>query len=84
MPAAPLLLDSSPVAGVISVCQALSKIGFIYFWMIGRSCNILIVKNFELLEGPFLKVQRYTVVQSISVFVSNRNYNIACMFWGKP
>lgn len=77
----------SPVAGVISVCQASSKTGFIYFWITGRSCNLLIVKNFELLESPkvtpFPQVQRYSVVQSVSVFISNRNYNITCMFWGK-
>lgn len=66
--------------------QASSETGFIYFWIIWRSCNILIVKNLELLEGPkvtpFLKVQRYSVRQSVSVFISNRNY-ITCMFWGK-
>ena len=39
----------SQVAGAVSVCQATSKTGFIYFRIVGRRCNILLVKTFELL-----------------------------------
>lgn len=86
IPAVPLLLGWSSCSW--SVCQASSKTGFIYFWIIGRNCDILIVKNFELLDGPkvtpFPKVQSYSVMQSVSIFISNRNHNVTWMFWGKP